>query len=138
MRLVLCQDRDALDVLPGVFRMQFQEMCRGLFLPCLLRAPHRRMQMDRASEFVGRSLYVLESAAMESFRPVDGACRLDATVEVNKTYFAAMFRHMQVQKGCDVMPRENGVENVCIGQTSGFGAACSEQPDAGFRGGNVR
>lgn len=52
--------------------------------------------MDRASEFVGRSLYVLESAAIESFRPVDGACRLDATVEVNKTYFAAMFRHMQV------------------------------------------
>lgn len=55
--------------------------------------------MDRASEFVGRSLYVLESAAMESFRPVDGACRLDATLEVNKTYFAAMFRHMQVRSG---------------------------------------
>eukprot|EP00903_Cladosiphon_okamuranus_P006771 g6603.t1 len=53
-------------------------------------------QMDRASEFVGRSLYVLESATTESFRPVDGACRLDATVDVNKTYFAAMFRHMQM------------------------------------------
>ncbi|CAN0024818.1 unnamed protein product, partial [Ectocarpus fasciculatus] len=53
-------------------------------------------RMDRASEFVGRSLYVLESAAMEAFRPVDGACRLDATLEVNKTYFAAMFRHMQM------------------------------------------
>ncbi|CAN0535230.1 unnamed protein product, partial [Ectocarpus sp. 12 AP-2014] len=52
--------------------------------------------MDRASEFVGRSLYVLESATMEAFRPVDGACRLDATLEVNKTYFAAMFRHMQM------------------------------------------
>ncbi|CAN0552253.1 unnamed protein product, partial [Ectocarpus sp. 8 AP-2014] len=52
--------------------------------------------MDRASEFVGRSLYVLESATMEAFRPMDGACRLDATLEVNKTYFAAMFRHMQV------------------------------------------
>ncbi|CAN0515605.1 unnamed protein product, partial [Scytosiphon promiscuus] len=52
--------------------------------------------MDRASEFVGRCLYVLESAATESFRPVEGACRLDATLDVNKTYFAAMFRHMQV------------------------------------------
>ncbi|CAM9810599.1 unnamed protein product, partial [Hapterophycus canaliculatus] len=53
-------------------------------------------EMDRASEFVGRCLYVLESAATESFRPVDGACRLDATLDVNKTYFAAMFRHMQM------------------------------------------
>ncbi|CAM9226574.1 unnamed protein product [Pylaiella littoralis] len=53
-------------------------------------------QMDRASEFVGRSLYVLESAATEAFRPVDGACRLDVTLEINKTYFAAMFRHMQM------------------------------------------
>lgn len=61
--------------------------------------------MDRASEFVGRSLYVLESAAMESFRPVDGACRLDATLEVNKTYFAAMFRHMQVRSGSSVERR---------------------------------
>ncbi|CAM9753416.1 unnamed protein product [Scytosiphon promiscuus] len=53
-------------------------------------------QMDRASEFVGRCLYVLESAATESFRPMEGACRLDATLDVNKTYFAAMFRHMQM------------------------------------------
>lgn len=52
--------------------------------------------MDRASEFVGRSLYVLESSSMEAFRPLEGACRLDATLEVNKTYLAALFRHMQV------------------------------------------
>lgn len=56
----------------------------------------RRAQMDHASDFVGRSLYVLESAAMEAFRPVEGTCRLDASLEVNKTYMAAMFRHMQV------------------------------------------
>lgn len=53
-------------------------------------------KMDRASEFVGRSLYVLESAFIEAFKPLDGACRLDAAVKVNKVYLAAMFRHMQV------------------------------------------
>lgn len=52
--------------------------------------------MDRASEFVGRSLYVLETAFSETFRPVEGASRVDASEEVNKTYLAAMFRHMQV------------------------------------------
>lgn len=75
--------------------------------------------MDRASEFVGRSLYVLESAAMEPFRPVDGACRLDATLEVNKTYFAAMFRHMQVRNG--LIPRHEGTV-VVKRTTSEFGA----------------
>lgn len=33
---------------------------------------------------------------MDGFRPVDGASRLDASLEVNRTYLAAMFRHMQV------------------------------------------
>ena len=42
---------------------------------------------------------------MESFRPADGACRLDATLGVNKVYFAALFRHMQVRSGV-----ENDVE----------------------------
>lgn len=55
-----------------------------------------RAQMDRASEFVGRCLYVLESACMDGFRPINGASRLDASLEVNRTYLAAMFRHMQV------------------------------------------
>lgn len=62
--------------------------------------------MDRASEFVGRSLYVLESACMEAFRPVDGACRLDASADVNKAYLAAMFRHMQV------LYRQVGMQSV--------------------------
>lgn len=54
------------------------------------------LQMDRASEFVARSLYVFESAFMEAFRPVEGACRMDSQLDVNKAYLAAMFRHMQV------------------------------------------
>lgn len=52
--------------------------------------------MDRSAEFIGRSLYVLESAFSEAFRPVEGASRVDTSLEVNKTYLAAMFRHMQV------------------------------------------
>lgn len=74
---------------PSLVFSYFQGACA--ISPCSLFP-----QMDRASEFVGRSLYVLESATMEAFRPVDGACRLDATLEINKIYFAALFRHMQV------------------------------------------
>lgn len=54
--------------------------------------------MDRASEFVGRSLYVFESAFVESFRPAEGTCRMDANLDVNKPYLAALFRHMQVSR----------------------------------------
>ncbi|CAM9122097.1 unnamed protein product [Choristocarpus tenellus] len=53
-------------------------------------------QMDRASEFVGRSLFALESAFAEHFRPNEGACRLDASIPANKPYLAALFRHMQM------------------------------------------
>lgn len=53
--------------------------------------------MDRASEFVGRALYVFESAFMDGFRPAEGSCRLDASNPANKSYMAAMFRHMQVR-----------------------------------------
>lgn len=69
---------------------------KKVFIVFILIIVYSPSQMDRASEFVGRSLYVLESSSMEAFRPLEGACRLDATLEVNKTYLAAMFRHMQV------------------------------------------
>ncbi|CAN0043746.1 unnamed protein product, partial [Discosporangium mesarthrocarpum] len=52
--------------------------------------------MERASEFVGRSLYAMESAFAENFRPAEGTCRLVASCPQNKPYFAALFRHMQM------------------------------------------
>lgn len=102
---------------PGLSRPMLRscgcmEEKRPLSLRLCACLPTRPPQMDRASEFVGRSLYVLESAAMEAFRPVDGACRLDATLEVNKTYFAAMFRHMQVRNSSShgvTHPSKSGV-----------------------------
>ncbi|CAM9423393.1 unnamed protein product, partial [Phaeothamnion confervicola] len=61
-------------------------------------------QMDRASDLVRRCLYVVECAYAEGFGAAvaRGAARLDACLPENATYFAALFRHMQMagMRGC--------------------------------------
>lgn len=62
----------------------------------------RTGQMDRAADMVRRSLYIHECAYLEAFKPQNGMCRLDPERPENATYFAGLFRHMQIvgMQGC--------------------------------------
>lgn len=54
-------------------------------------------QSDRASEFIRRCLFVLECSYSERFRPWEGGhCRVNSTTPANRTYFVALFRHIQM------------------------------------------
>jgi len=58
---------------------------------------HPTGQSDRASEFVRRCLFVLECSYSERFRPWEGGeYRINAKKKSNRTYFVALFRHMQM------------------------------------------
>ncbi|KAG5191759.1 transcriptional repressor TCF25-domain-containing protein [Tribonema minus] len=52
-------------------------------------------QMDHASEFVRRCLYVLECAVLEPCKLASGRVRMDVTHPPNATLFGALFRHAQ-------------------------------------------
>eukprot|EP01039_Chlorochromonas_danica_P001910 gene1910-2088_t len=51
-------------------------------------------RIDRATDLVRRCLYVFECAGMEAFKPDSGKCRLDPSLQENKTFFQALFRYM--------------------------------------------
>lgn len=58
---------------------------------------HRQMgELDRAGELVERALFVLEATWTRSFKPFKGECRLRHAVPENRSFFLALFRHIQL------------------------------------------
>ncbi|KAL2651790.1 hypothetical protein R1flu_019918 [Riccia fluitans] len=59
-------------------------------------------EYQQAADLLEQCLYALECAWHPCFNPSLGTCRLDYTVDTNKAFFLALFRHMQQlgKRGC--------------------------------------
>ncbi|KAL3700030.1 hypothetical protein R1sor_018052 [Riccia sorocarpa] len=59
-------------------------------------------EYQQAADLLEQCLYALECAWHPSFNPSLGTCRLDYTVDTNRAFFLALFRHMQQlgKRGC--------------------------------------
>lgn len=58
---------------------------------------HRQMgELDRAAEFIERSLYVMEASWHLTFKPFDGMCRLRFDLVENRSLYIALFRYSQL------------------------------------------
>lgn len=51
-------------------------------------------RLDRAMDLIRRSLYCHECVFLESFKPFNGKCRLDASIEENQPFLAGLYRYM--------------------------------------------
>jgi len=59
-------------------------------------------EFDSAKDFVDRSIYCFECSWHSFFNPVPGNCRLDYSIQENRTFFLALFREIQMlgREGC--------------------------------------
>ena len=52
--------------------------------------------MDRAVDFVRRSLYCCEMAFIEAFKPAQADAKMDLVLAENRPFLSALLRHMQM------------------------------------------
>lgn len=105
-----------------MFLTHFPHHTPGLLQLSMVYA--RMQQLDKAADLVRRALYVLECAALESFKPpavaaaatvpenmkMRGAMRMDPYVVENGAYFAVLYRHMQI---CSMQGHHSVAVDVC-------------------------
>lgn len=59
-------------------------------------------ELETAKDFVDRTIFAFECSWHHLFNPLLGNCRLEYKIEENRTFFLALFRHIQMlsREGC--------------------------------------